>query len=117
MGTSQDSMRFVVVDDDDTDLEFVRRALTKGFEGCEVVCFDNLADASDYLDQNDFDLVITDVRMQHTTASNVRLLTHNHKGKVMVMSGQDHPDIDVWIKGTNSPALVAEVRKKLKDGV
>ena len=65
-------LRILVIDDESIVGKRLQRMLAK--MGCDVNCFDDPRAALDHLEQNEFDLVITDIKMDEIDG--MKILTH-----------------------------------------
>ncbi|MBN2010598.1 response regulator [candidate division KSB1 bacterium] len=98
------SNRILIVDDEEDLTWSISRSLTKNNDMLEVICVNSGDDALHALEQNAFDLVISDLRMPGI--SGMALLDQvkqNHpKTKMIIMTAYGSPDIERKIRSTEN---------------
>jgi len=115
------SKNILIVDDALEDLETMKTVLEK--EGYEVTPVSDGAEAFDILENDDFDLVLIDIKMPTLSGFDLlRLLREklNHKVKMMFVTivpkdDVDMTDIDGFVqKPFDNETLLAEVKRLIE---
>jgi len=120
---SNDSPKLLIVDDEPVALKNLEHVLDK--EGYQITSCDSGAAAIDYLKQESFDVVLTDLKMKQVDGMQVLAYSKRHAAdsEVIVVTGYATPETAVQAMQNGAfyyiakPYRLEEVRKVIKEAV